>query len=126
MLSYKVVALCISYLTFSASALPIKREVPQEHSHEPILTAVRTTLNLNNPDQIVDPVFALLGDAAAKQGAGKITVNIFCLLKGIQIVIKILVGSLMSPTSCRRPGLHQREGRRKRRWHDQRPYVPRR
>ena len=107
MLSYKVVALCISYLTFAASALPIKREVPQEHSHEPILTAVRTTLNLNNPDQIVDPVFALLGDAAAKQGAGKITVNIFCLLKGIQIVIKNScrishVSNKLSPT---RPSL---------------------
>ena len=76
MLSYKAVALCLAYLTFSASALPIKREVPQEHSHESILRAVRTLLNTNNPDQIVDPVFSLLGDAAAKQGAGKITVNI--------------------------------------------------
>ena len=45
-----------------------------EHSHESILSAVRTTLNLNNPDGIVDPVFALLGNAAAKQGLGKITV----------------------------------------------------
>ncbi|ETW81749.1 hypothetical protein HETIRDRAFT_384154, partial [Heterobasidion irregulare TC 32-1] len=44
-----------------------------EHSHESILSAVRTTLNLNNPDGIVDPVFALLGNAAAKQGLGKIT-----------------------------------------------------
>ncbi|KAF9454727.1 hypothetical protein P691DRAFT_192290 [Macrolepiota fuliginosa MF-IS2] len=53
--------------------LPIRREVPQEHSHEKFLTAVRTNLNLNNPDQIVDPVFALLGNAAATQGLGKIT-----------------------------------------------------
>ncbi|THH20544.1 hypothetical protein EW146_g821 [Bondarzewia mesenterica] len=44
-----------------------------EHSHESILTTVRTSLNLNNPDQIVDPVFALLGNAAAQQGLGKIT-----------------------------------------------------
>ena len=100
--SFTLAALFVSFV-FSA---PVRREVPQEHSHEPILTKVRASLNINNPDQIVDPVFALLGDAAAKQGAGKITVNIFCLLKGIQIVIKILVGSLMSPTSCRRPGLH--------------------
>ena len=46
-----------------------------EHSHEPILTSVRTSLNLNNPNAIVDPVFALLGNAAAAQGAGKITVS---------------------------------------------------
>ena len=46
-----------------------------EHSHEPILTSVRTSLNLNNPDGIVDPVFALLGNAAAAAGAGKITVS---------------------------------------------------
>ncbi|KAJ3515374.1 hypothetical protein NLJ89_g1801 [Agrocybe chaxingu] len=49
-----------------------RREVPQEHSHEQFLTAVRTSLNLNNPDGIVDPVFALLGNAAAQQGLGRI------------------------------------------------------
>ncbi|KAJ3537028.1 hypothetical protein NM688_g6749 [Phlebia brevispora] len=70
-----LVAFCLySYVV----ALPIKREVPQEHSHEPILTSVRASLNLNNPDGIVDPVFALLGDAAAAAGAGKIT-NLDCL-----------------------------------------------
>ena len=36
-----------------------------EHEHSPILTAVSTSLALNNPDQIVDPVFGLLGNAAA-------------------------------------------------------------
>lgn len=46
-----------------------------EHSHEPILTSVRASLNINNPLQIVDPVFALLGDAAAAQGAGQVTVR---------------------------------------------------
>lgn len=40
-----------------------KREVPQEHSHEAILTAVGASLNLNNPDKIADPVFGLLGAA---------------------------------------------------------------
>ncbi|KAL9711035.1 hypothetical protein Ac2012v2_005575 [Leucoagaricus gongylophorus] len=58
-----------------ALSLPIRyntREVPQEHSHEKFLTAVRTSLNLDNPDQILDPVFGLLGNAAAAQGAGKI------------------------------------------------------
>lgn len=76
MLSYKTVLLALLSLSATSSALPIRlfqREVPQEHSHESILSAVRTTLNLNNPDGIVDPVFALLGNAAAKQGLGKIT-----------------------------------------------------
>jgi len=65
----------LSFLSLSGlvSSLPIRREVPQEHSHEKFLTAVRANLNLNNPDQIVDPVFALLGNAAATQGLGKIT-----------------------------------------------------
>ncbi|KIJ53353.1 hypothetical protein M422DRAFT_242497 [Sphaerobolus stellatus SS14] len=68
-------ALTASFLSV-AFALPIgsiRREVPQEHSHEQFLTTVRASLNLNNPDQIVDPVFGLLGDAAAAQGLGKIT-----------------------------------------------------
>ena len=47
-----------------------------EHSHEKFLTSVATSLNKNNPDEIVDPVFALLGNAAAAQGAGKITVRL--------------------------------------------------
>ena len=79
-----------------ALSLPIRyntREVPQggphshvqplflwsryilEHSHEKFLAAVRTSLNLDNPDQILDPVFGLLGNAAAAQGAGKIAVS---------------------------------------------------
>ncbi|KAF9016883.1 hypothetical protein BDZ89DRAFT_961548 [Hymenopellis radicata] len=59
-------------LAVSSMAAPIRREVPQEHSHEQFLTSVRTSLNLNNPDAIVDPVFALLGNAAAAQGVGNI------------------------------------------------------
>ncbi|KAF8917096.1 hypothetical protein CPB85DRAFT_1215709 [Mucidula mucida] len=59
-------------LAVSSMAAPIRREVPQEHSHEQFLTAVRTSLNLNNPDAIVDPVFSLLGNAAAAQGLGNI------------------------------------------------------
>lgn len=39
----------------------IKREVPQEHSHEKYLTSVRASLALNNPAGIADPVFGLLG-----------------------------------------------------------------
>lgn len=54
------------------------REVPQEHSHNRFLDGVRVNLNINNPDGISDPVFGLLGDAAAATGAGKIT-NLACL-----------------------------------------------
>jgi hypothetical protein len=73
-----------------ASAIPVTRsgyrparmlrgrEVPQEHSHEQFLTTVRASLNLNNPANIEDPVFGLLGDAAAAGGQGSIT-NTDCL-----------------------------------------------
>ncbi|KAF7314188.1 hypothetical protein MKEN_00891000 [Mycena kentingensis (nom. inval.)] len=65
MLSYKTVLIAL-LLSSSSWALPIqRREVPQEHSHEQFLTSVRTSLAKNNPLGIVDPVFALLGAAAA-------------------------------------------------------------
>ena len=62
----------------SASPLHVKREVPQEHSHDVFLDIVREFLNLNNPKGILDPVFGLLGNAAAADGAGKIQ-NLDCL-----------------------------------------------
>lgn len=41
-------------------------------SHEAILTAVRTLVNLDNSlFNIQDPVFGLLGNAAATPGLGK-------------------------------------------------------
>ncbi|CAO2654146.1 Nn.00g108790.m01.CDS01 [Neocucurbitaria sp. VM-36] len=49
-----------------------KREVPQEHSHENIVVAVNDLLFKNNPDDIQDAVFGLLGAAAAANGAGDI------------------------------------------------------
>lgn len=49
------------------------REVPQEHSHNTFLASVRTSLALNNPDNIQDPVFGLLGNGAAAAGQGSIT-----------------------------------------------------
>ncbi|KAM0276082.1 hypothetical protein ACHAQH_007101 [Verticillium albo-atrum] len=55
-----------------------KRQVPQEHSHEIFLTTTREFLNLDNPKGIADPVFGLLGDAAAAKGAGQVT-NLACL-----------------------------------------------
>ncbi|KAJ7780580.1 hypothetical protein DFH07DRAFT_729088 [Mycena maculata] len=77
MLSYKTVFLAL-LLSPSSLALPIRREVPQEHSHQQFLTTVQTSLSTNNPDGIVDSVFGLLGDAAAAAGAGKIT-DVECL-----------------------------------------------
>ncbi|KAH0426612.1 hypothetical protein CcaCcLH18_10216 [Colletotrichum camelliae] len=55
-----------------------KREVPQEHSHEIFLNITREFLNKQNPKAIADPVFGLLGDGAAKAGAGQVT-NLACL-----------------------------------------------
>lgn len=49
------------------------REVPQEHSHNQFLDTVRTSLATNNPAGIQDPVFGLLGSAAAAAGQGTIT-----------------------------------------------------
>jgi hypothetical protein len=49
-----------------------KREVPQEHSHRNVNLVVTESLNLNNPDNIQDPIFGLLGAAAAIEGAGNI------------------------------------------------------
>ncbi|KAI0087811.1 hypothetical protein BDY19DRAFT_907248 [Irpex rosettiformis] len=71
---YGLIAFFVYSLLSSVSAAPIyMREVPQEHSHEAQLRAVRTLLQTNNPNQIQDPVFGLLGNAAAAAGAGKIT-----------------------------------------------------
>lgn len=44
----------------------------EEHSHEQFLTGVGAALNLNNVDNVQDPVFALLGNAAASVGAGDV------------------------------------------------------
>ncbi|GME27314.1 hypothetical protein GTA08_BOTSDO10749 [Neofusicoccum parvum] len=49
-----------------------RREVPQEHSHEQFLRTVNTNLKLDNPDNIQDAVFGLLGNAAASAGQGNI------------------------------------------------------
>lgn len=55
-----------------------RREVPQEHSHNFVLDITREFLNLDNPKNIQDPVFGLLGNAAAAAGAGSVT-NLDCL-----------------------------------------------
>ncbi|KAF9267502.1 hypothetical protein L218DRAFT_691850 [Marasmius fiardii PR-910] len=70
MLSSKTVLIAIAYFTLSSWAAPVRREVPQEHSHEPILRAVSALVNKNNPDNLGDSVFGLLGNAAAQNGLG--------------------------------------------------------
>lgn len=50
-----------------------RREVPQEHSHEIFITVVNEFLKKNNPDNIQDAIFGLLGNAAASQGLGRIS-----------------------------------------------------
>lgn len=75
MLSCKTIVFVFASL-LAAQAAPVRREVPQEHSHEATLRAVRTLLQLNNPDGIVDPVFGLLGNAAASNGLGQISVRV--------------------------------------------------
>lgn len=49
-----------------------KREVPQEHAHRNINLQINDLLALNNPDEIQDAVFGLLGAKAAAEGAGNI------------------------------------------------------
>ncbi|KAK1988794.1 hypothetical protein LZ30DRAFT_577279 [Colletotrichum cereale] len=53
-------------------------EVPQEHSHEKYLRAVNALLKQDNPLNIQDAVFGLLGNAAAAKGAGDVK-NLDCL-----------------------------------------------
>ncbi|KAI2467158.1 hypothetical protein F4781DRAFT_324563 [Annulohypoxylon bovei var. microspora] len=65
-----------------ANSAKVRREVPQEHSHNKFIAGVGAALNLNNVDQVSDPVFALLGNAAAAQGAGLVT-NLDCLQQDV-------------------------------------------
>jgi hypothetical protein len=55
-----------------------KRQVPQENSHKFILIIVQEFLQLNNPLGIKDPVFGLLGNAAAADGV-EADINLDCL-----------------------------------------------
>ncbi|OLN98077.1 hypothetical protein CCHL11_06869 [Colletotrichum chlorophyti] len=56
----------------------VAAEVPQEHSHEKYLVAVNQLLAQDNPFNIQDAVFGLLGNAAAAAGAGDVK-NLDCL-----------------------------------------------
>lgn len=66
-----------------ASASPMrvaKRQVPQEQSHSIYLQIVQEFLVLDNPLGILDPVFGLLGNAAAAEGlTDPDAINLDCL-----------------------------------------------
>ena len=55
-------------------AILLRREVPQEHSHEQFITTVRTSLNLNNPTGFGDPVFGLLGNGVRVRSVSRFLV----------------------------------------------------
>lgn len=78
-MKYSTTILALSGLA-AARHVPIfeKREVPQEHSHEAVLRVTNTNLKLDNPLEIQDAVFALLGNAAAATGAPNVD-NLDCL-----------------------------------------------
>ncbi|RYN72701.1 hypothetical protein AA0117_g8309 [Alternaria alternata] len=68
-----VIALTLIGVAAARPTLMTKREVPQEHAHRNVNLAVNDLLQQNNPDNIQDSVFALLGAKAAAEGAGDIT-----------------------------------------------------
>ena len=99
MFSYKTLLLAITLSAQLVAAAPFggiqRREVPQgrlllyllmrtshrandliEHSHEAILIDIRKLMAISNPKNLGDPVFGLLGAAAAAQGLGQTTVRI--------------------------------------------------
>ncbi|ELU43940.1 hypothetical protein AG1IA_02031 [Rhizoctonia solani AG-1 IA] len=70
------------YLVSNSAALPIRRAIQireEEHSHERILRAANVALKLNNPDNIQDAVFGLLGKAAAAAGELSALQDLDCL-----------------------------------------------
>jgi len=69
-MKYEIATILLAFGLAAAAPLQVlnAREVPQEHSQEQFLTTVRTFLNMNNPDNIIDSVFGLLGNDAASKG----------------------------------------------------------
>ncbi|KAK7469142.1 hypothetical protein VKT23_003632 [Stygiomarasmius scandens] len=75
MFSSKTIAIALIYFSASSLSAPVRfmrREVPQEHSHEPFLQSIRDSIAASNPLNLGDPVFALLGNAAAAKGLGQL------------------------------------------------------
>jgi hypothetical protein len=67
----KFLKVCIRTIWFHS----ILMLVEIEHSHQQFLVTIQASLQKNNPDKIVDPVFGLLGNTAAAGGQGNITVR---------------------------------------------------
>ncbi|KAI0050427.1 hypothetical protein FA95DRAFT_1487348 [Auriscalpium vulgare] len=78
MLSSTTILLALLSISASVNAAPVRREVPQAHSHQSFIDSVGASLKLNNPAGIGSPVFGLLGDKAGAKGLGKIT-DVECL-----------------------------------------------
>ncbi|KIK69649.1 hypothetical protein GYMLUDRAFT_152123 [Collybiopsis luxurians FD-317 M1] len=71
---FKSFLLAFAYSVALNAAPILRREVPQEHSHEAILILMRDAIATgSNPQNLGDPVFGLLGDAAAAGGLGQTT-----------------------------------------------------
>ncbi|KAJ3800924.1 hypothetical protein GGU11DRAFT_771301 [Lentinula aff. detonsa] len=72
---FKSFVLALAYTAATNIAAPIlRREVPQEHAHEDILILMRDAIATgSNSQNLGDPVFGLLGDAAAAGGLGDTT-----------------------------------------------------
>ncbi|KAJ4001695.1 hypothetical protein F5050DRAFT_1708057 [Lentinula boryana] len=72
---FKSFVLALAYTAATNIAAPIlRREVPQEHAHEDILILMRDAIATgSNSQNLGDPVFGLLGDAAAAAGLGDTT-----------------------------------------------------
>lgn len=56
----------------NVNKISMKREVPQEHAHRNVNLIVNQAIQLNNPDNVGDAIFGLLGAKAAADGAGNI------------------------------------------------------
>jgi hypothetical protein len=71
---FKSFLLAFAYTVVLNAAPILRREVPQEHSHEAILILMRAAIATgSNTQNLGDPVFGLLGDAAAAGGLGDTT-----------------------------------------------------
>jgi len=75
----KQTLICAAGLISAVAARPdvnkysfAKREVPQEHAHRNVNLIVNDLIQLNNPNNVGDAIFGLLGAKAAAEGAGKI------------------------------------------------------
>ncbi|KAL7917239.1 hypothetical protein ACQKWADRAFT_317476 [Trichoderma austrokoningii] len=83
-MKFQIISTAAALLLGQAFGFPLpssnvlRREVPQEHSHDVFLSITNEALAKSNPKGVKDAVFGLLGNAAAAGGAGSVT-NLDCL-----------------------------------------------